>query len=140
MPRAWIKSGRHRHQIEKLITRTMHPLKLTVLLSWLILVLAQISLFVLLDHPIWSIVATIPLLLPIVGMFRDKLYTYKWFGFVTLIYFCIGVSELVANPALRAYALVTLVCSITLLFGSIYYVRYLARHSGQSDEVINSRD
>ncbi len=105
----------------------MHPLKITVLLSWVVLVLAQLSLLILVDHPAWAIVATVPLILPIVGLFKDRLYTYKWFGFVTLIYFCIGISELIANPALRIYALVTLVCSIVLLFGSIYYVRYLAR-------------
>lgn len=112
----------------------MHPLKLTVLLSWMMLLVAQLSLFVLVDHPAWAIIASVPLVLPIVGLFKDKLYTYKWFGFLTLLYFCIGISELVANPALRIYALVTLVCSITLLFGSIYYVRYLARTPAQSDD------
>ena len=112
----------------------MHPLKITVLLSWITLLMAQLSLLVLVDHPAWSIVATVPLLIPIVGLFKDKLYTYKWFGFLTLLYFCVGISELVANPDLRIYALVTLVCSVSLLFASIYYVRYLARTSGQSKE------
>ena len=112
----------------------MHPLKLTVLLSWITLLVAQVSLFVLVEHPAWAIIATIPLILPIIGLFKDKLYTYKWFGFLTLLYFCIGISELVANPALRIYALVTLICSVTLLFGSIYYVRFLARKPAQTGE------
>ena len=112
----------------------MHPLKIIVLLSWITLLLAQLSLFVLVDHPAWSIIATVPLLIPIVGLFKDKLYTYKWFGFLTLLYFCVGISELVANPDLRIYAMVTLVCSVSLLFGSIYYVRYLARTPGQLSE------
>ncbi len=105
----------------------MHPLKIIVLVSWLALLLSQLALLVLLESPIWSAIATLPLLIPIFGMVKDRLYTYKWFGFVTLIYFCVGVTELMANPPLRLYALITLVASVVLLFGSIYYVRYLAR-------------
>lgn len=105
----------------------MHPLKVVVLISWLALLLSQLALLLLLDNPIWSAVASVPLLVPIAGLIKDRLYTYKWFGFVTLIYFCIGVSELVANPPLRIYSVVTLVGSVVLLFSSIYYVRYLAR-------------
>ena len=105
----------------------MHPLKIVVLVSWVALLLSQLALLVLLESPIWAAVATAPLLVPIVGLISDKLYTYKWFGFVTLLYFCIGISELVANPPLRIYAVVTLVASVVLLFGSIYYARYLAR-------------
>ena len=105
----------------------MHPLKVLVLVCWAALLLSQVWLLFLLDHPAWSIVATIPLLIPVIGFIKDQLYTYKWFGFVTLLYFCIGVSELFANPALRDYALVTLVGSIGLFFSSVYYIRYLAR-------------
>lgn len=110
----------------------MHPLKTIVLLSWVALLASQLALLLLLESPIWSAIATFPLLVPIVGLVRDRLYTYKWFGFVTLIYFCVGVSELFANPALRVYALVTLVGSVALLFSSIYYVRYLARRQPQT--------
>jgi uncharacterized membrane protein len=60
------------------------------------------------------------------GLIRDQRYTYKWVGFMALIYFCVGISELVANPELKFYGFATTISSIVFFLTSIYYVRYLA--------------
>ncbi len=105
----------------------VHPLKFVSLLSWLALFAAQLAL----AWPgfgislYWPLLAASPLLLPLAGLWRGRLYTYRWVGFVALFYFCLGIAELVANPALRGYAYATTIASIGLFFGSIYYARYL---------------
>jgi uncharacterized membrane protein len=104
------------------------------LASWCILFTAQLSLLWP-DFEIdlyWILLLAVPLLLPLPGLWRDRLYTYRWVGFMTLIYLCIGISESVANPELRSYGLVTAVSSITLFLASIYYARYLRLQQHQS--------
>ena len=64
-------------------------------------------------------------MIPLSGLLRDKRYTYKWVGFLMLLYFCIGISELFSNPELRLYGLVTTFASTLLFLSSIYYARYL---------------
>lgn len=105
----------------------MPSLRIVSLVSWCGLFLAQLSLlrpgFGIDLH--WILLLAAPLLLPLPGLWRNRLYTYRWVGFITLVYFCIGISEWVANPALRLYGLATAVCSIALFLASIYHARYL---------------
>ena len=106
-----------------------HPLKLICLISLSGLLLTQASLFLIDDDPInryWILLVTLPLLLPLKGFFLDTLYTYRWTGFLTLFYFCIGISELFSSPKLNTYAFFTAVFSTFLFLACIYYARYLA--------------
>jgi uncharacterized membrane protein len=48
---------------------------------------------------------------------------------MTLIYFCVGISELVSNPLLRVYGFGTTVASVLLFLASIYYARYLGQQA-----------
>ena len=106
----------------------MHPLKLTSLLTWASLLLFQLSLL----WPsyqidlYWVALVVFPLTLPATGLWREQRYTYKWIGFLTLIYFCIGISELVSNPELRLYALGTTLSSTILFLATVYYARFLS--------------
>ncbi len=105
----------------------MHPLQVASLSFWFALFAAQLALawpgYGLALH--WPLLAAAPLLLPIAGLWRGRRYTYRWVGFVALFYFCLGIAELAANPALRVYAYVTTIASIGLFFASIYFARYL---------------
>lgn len=111
----------------------IHPLKLTSLVSICGLILSQLGLLIWLDNSAYkvviSFVLTTPLLLPVKGLVIDRRYTYKWIGFLTLIYICIGISESFSNPALRIYSVLTIVFSSTLFISSVYYSRYLGRVS-----------
>ena len=109
----------------------MHPLKIMSLLSWTMLLAFQLSLF----WPgsginsYWVALLVIALLVPLRGLLSERRYTYRWIGFMTLVYLGIGISELFANPALRVYGFGTAVSSMLLFLGSIYYARYLALRS-----------
>ena len=50
---------------------------------------------------------------------------------MTLVYFCVGISELVSNPLLRVYGFGTTISSTLLFLASIYYARYLAQQARQ---------
>jgi len=105
-----------------------HPLKLSSLISLVALALVQLGLLIWLSSEYKWVIAsmlTLPLLIPLQGFIRNRRYTYKWTGFLTLLYFSIGVSESFANPALRLYGGLTVVFSVTLFISSVYYSRYL---------------
>jgi uncharacterized membrane protein len=105
-----------------------HPLKICCLASLGALLLTQLSLLVLPASSFawyWALLLSLPLLLPLSGFVKDRLYTYKWAGFLTLFYFCLGISELVSNPELRVYGYLTTVFSTTLFISDIYYTRFL---------------
>ncbi len=106
----------------------MHPLKFFALLSVAVLFLTQWLLPWMIDNEmrLWIAAAlSLPLLFPLVGMLRDRLYTYKWTGFLALLYFLIGVSEAFSTEALRLYGVINLVASQLLFFTSVYYTRFL---------------
>jgi uncharacterized membrane protein len=73
----------------------------------------------------WLLALALPLLIPCKGLLGNQRYTYKWIGFLTLLYFCIGISELVSNPQLRLCGFGTSIASMLLFLASIYYARYL---------------
>jgi uncharacterized membrane protein len=105
----------------------MHSLKLISLLSWTILITLQMALHWMMqpEGSLWLLLLVLPLLIPLKGLLSNQRYTYKWIGFLTLLYFCIGISELVSNPQLRSYGVGTSVASMLLFLASIYYARYL---------------
>ena len=105
----------------------MHSLKLISLLSWAILITLQMALPWMMqpEGSLWLLLLVLPLLIPFKGLLSNQRYTYKWIGFLTLLYFCIGISELVSNPQLRSYGVGTSVASMLLFLASIYYARYL---------------
>jgi uncharacterized membrane protein len=106
-----------------------HPLKLISIASLVGQILNQISLLFWLEGEfryVLALIFTLPLLLPLYGLISNKLYTYRWTGFLTMLYIIIGVSEGFSNPQLRIYAVLTLLFSTGLFVGSIYYSRYLS--------------
>ncbi|MFT5218543.1 MAG: putative membrane protein [Planctomycetota bacterium] len=106
----------------------MNPLKPICLIAWAVLLGSQLSLLwpSLEVDLYWICLLSLPLLVPAKGLFQDRHYTYKWVGFLALIYFCVGISELFANPQLKVFSLLTTVSSTLLFLASIYYARYLA--------------
>ena len=113
----------------------MKPLKAICLLSWFALLALQLALPWLTMAPknYWVMLLALPLLIPLKGLLGDRRYTYKWIGFLTLAYFCIGISELVSNPDLRIYGFGTTVASMLLFLASIYHARYLGlQQSGRT--------
>lgn len=107
---------------------SIHPLKLICIASLTGLFVCQLGLFLWPQDTInlyWILILSLPLLIPIKGLVLNHRYTYKWIGFLTLFYFCVGISELVVNPDLKIYALLTTIFSTVLFVASIFYARYL---------------
>ena len=111
----------------------MHPLQIFSMLSWFSLFVFQCGLIwpdLGVDY-YWVLLLSLPLLFPLKGLLNNRLYTYRWIGYMTMVYFCVGISELVSNPLLRVYGFGTTVSSILLFLASIYYARYLGRQARQ---------
>lgn len=107
---------------------SVHPLKLTSLIALVGLILSQLGLLLWLvnDYRVAiACVLTLPLLFPLKGLLNDRRYTYKWVGFLTLLYIAIGISESFSNPELRLYGILTIVFSSLLFISSVYYSRFL---------------
>lgn len=105
-----------------------NPLRLLCLLSLAALFFTQVGLLLVpgnINNWYWIAALSLPLLLPLKGFIANNLYTYRWAGFLTLFYFCVGISELVSTPELRIYAYLTTILSIILFIGVIYYSRWL---------------
>lgn len=116
----------------------MHSLKALSLLSWFSLLICQLGLFWP-DYQIdyyWVLLLVLPLLFPARGLLKDQRYTWRWTGFMTLVYFCVGISELVSNPQLRLYGFGTTISSTLLFLSSIYYARYLSAVAARADQQI----
>lgn len=105
-----------------------HPLKLISLVSIVALIGCQLGLVLWLNNDyryFISGILSLPLLFPLKGLFSNKRYTFKWTGFLTMLYFSIGVSESFANPDLQIYGALNILLSGILFVSSIYYSRYL---------------
>jgi len=113
----------------------VHSLKALSLLSWFSLLICQLGLF----WPAyqvdiyWALLLVLPLLFPARGLLKNQRYTYRWIGFMTMVYFCVGISELVSNPQLRLYGFCTTISSTLLFLSSIYYARYLSAVATRAD-------
>jgi len=108
---------------------TQHPLNFISLTALIGQILNQLSLLLWVEGNIRYVLAPLfmlPLLIPLYGLLKDKLYTYRWTGFLTMLYFMIGVSEAFSNSALRIYAVLTLILTLALFLSVMYYSRYLS--------------
>jgi uncharacterized membrane protein len=66
----------------------------------------------------------VPLLTPLFGLLRGRLYTFRWTPFLSLPYLCEGlVRAWTEHGAGRSLALAEIVLSLGLLAGTITYVR-----------------
>lgn len=79
--------------------------------SWLGLIVLQPAWFAILPPPagagnwVLAAAATLPLLLPLGGVWRGSLRSMTWAGFLAMLYLVIGVMEAWANPSQRLPAL-----------------------------------
>jgi uncharacterized membrane protein len=68
----------------------------------------------------------IPLLLPLLGLWRGNRYTFRWATLCVLPYFIVGLTEVVANPTTRAWTATMLVFALTWFVGLVAYLRVTA--------------
>ena len=65
----------------------------------------------------------LPLMFPLFGMIRGKIYTHAWMTMLILFYFIHGVGEAWTTPEDRIYAFAEIILSMVIYIGSIAYVK-----------------
>ena len=65
----------------------------------------------------------LPLMFPLLGMIRGKIYTHAWMTMLILFYFIHGVGEAWTTPEDRIYAIAEIILSMVIYIGSIAYVK-----------------
>jgi uncharacterized membrane protein len=65
----------------------------------------------------------VPLALPVPGLLRRRRRTYAWATLCLTPHFVYGLTELVANPALRVHAAALLLLSLALMVALVGYLR-----------------
>ncbi len=100
-----------------------------VLGIYLALLLLQPSWHFLLPEPwgahnwILAVVASLPLLLPLMGIARGRFRSMTWGGFLAVLYFVIGVMEAWSNPEQRIPAIVQIVLALSYCGALASYAR-----------------
>lgn len=84
---------------------------------------------------VW-LVYLLPLLIFLPGMLRDRLRSYIWLCFVSLLYFMRLVVSLFATPE-SALAVTGLASVVMLFIGAMMYVRWRARELRVADATQN---
>ncbi len=73
----------------------------------------------------------LPLLLPLFGILRGKMYTYRWAPMLVLAYFCEGVVRAwCENGASRDLAIAEIALSMAFVVIASWYVRVSSRPLG----------
>ena len=104
------------------------------LVRWLTLAgYALLILLLVLWYGVWSpstlptglvlVFLLLPLMFPLAGMIRGKIYTHAWMSMLILFYFIHGVGEAWTTPEDRTYAIAEIILSLVIYIGSMAYVR-----------------
>jgi uncharacterized membrane protein len=106
--------------------------------TWLGLIVLQPVWLALLPPPAgpgrWALaaLATLPLLLPLGGVWRGSLRAMTWAGYLAMLYLVIGVMEAWANPPQRPAALLQVVLVAVFVGSVLGYSRRFSRAAGRS--------
>ncbi len=74
------------------------------------------------------VLKVLPLLLPLFGVLRGRVYTYQWASMLILLYLAEGLTRALTDSGVgRALALAEVLLALMFFFGSIFYVRVAAR-------------
>lgn len=71
----------------------------------------------------WTGLLLVPVLLPIGGLLRGDRRTHAWATFCVAPYFLYGLTEVIANPSVRAAAAAILFASLAWFVALIAYLR-----------------
>jgi uncharacterized membrane protein len=81
---------------------------------------------------IWTLVLLLPLAAPLPGLIRGERRTYAWATLCVAPYFIYGVTEVIANPAVRGAAGAILFASLAWFVALVGYLR-LSRGGASTD-------
>ena len=77
----------------------------------------------------WLALKVLPLLLPLFGILRGKVYTHRWMTLLVIAYFVEGVVRAYSDKGLSAQlAAIEIALTMVLFAGAIGYVRRMNRN------------
>ena len=78
----------------------------------------------------WWVIKALPLCLPLIGLLKHRLYTYRWVTLVVWLYFAEGVIRLYSDPwPSRLYASLEVLLCLVLFSASAMHVRWRLQHA-----------
>ena len=81
------------------------------------------------DGGSWLALKALPLLIPLLGILRGKVYTHRWITLFIIAYFVEGVVRAYSDKGLSAQlAGVEIVLAMVIFANAILYVRQTRRH------------
>ena len=69
------------------------------------------------------IMTVTPLLIPMHGFLNGRPKSCTWLAYISLIYFIHGCSEAYSDISTRQYALLEIMLSMMIFFGTTFYIR-----------------
>jgi uncharacterized membrane protein len=75
----------------------------------------------------WTIALLLPVVAPTPGIVRGLRRTYAWATLCVAPYFIYGITEVIANPAVRGAAAAILFASLAWFVALVWYLRVSAR-------------
>jgi uncharacterized membrane protein len=80
----------------------------------------------------WLVIKVLPLTLPLVGLLKNRMYTYRWLSLLVWIYFTEGVVRATSDAGLSAWlAGVEVLLCILLFAACALHVRIRLRAAGK---------
>jgi uncharacterized membrane protein len=74
----------------------------------------------------WALLFVLPLLAPLHGLIRGRLYTFRWATLLVAGYVAIGITEVIATPARRLAPAFILFTAFALILALVAYIRLAA--------------
>jgi uncharacterized membrane protein len=80
----------------------------------------------------WLALKALPLCIPLAGLLKNKMYTYRWLSLMVWVYFTEGVVRATSDraPSLYFAALEVVLC-LVLFAACALHVRYRFRHASE---------
>lgn len=78
----------------------------------------------------WLALKVVPLALPLAGLMRNRLYTYRWVTLFVWLYFIEGVVRAVSDRGVSAWlAVIEVALTIALFIACVMHVRWRLAHA-----------
>lgn len=81
----------------------------------------------------WTLALLLPVLAPLAGLVRGVRRTYAWATLCVAPYIVYGITEVIANPAVRGAASAILFASLAWFVALVWYLR-LSRDAGPAPQ------
>lgn len=114
--------------------RSLHLISITSLIALIFLgVLWEGALASSKETGTWMTLKVLPLLFPLMGIIKGRIYTYQWASMLILLYFTEGVVRAWSDQGVSQWlAIIEILLSLIFFLAAIFFVRKNLRAQKQS--------